>query len=148
MKGFTLIEILVVLSIAAIIAVVGVVSLSNFNQEAALSVETGKVLSLLSKARSLTLSAKDGAAYGVHFEERKAVLFKGEAYSAGDAGNETQTLQTEVYLSAISLSGGGNDVVFKKLTGGTAQSGTVTLSLIRNESASSTITILGTGVAY
>lgn len=148
MKGFTLIEVLIALAIVAVIAAVGVTSLSNFNAQEALSVETVKVISLLSKARSQTLSAKGGNAYGVHFEERKAVLFKGAVYSASDPNNQTQVLHTEVKISALSLLGGGSEVVFKKLTGGTAQSGTVTLSLARNPSVTKLITIAGTGIAY
>ena len=92
MKGFTLIEVLLTFAIIAIISVIGVMSLSNFNKDKALDIEVEKVLSLVTKARSLTLSALDGSAYGVHFEERKAVLLNGASYSAGASTNEIQTL--------------------------------------------------------
>ena len=148
MKGFTLIEVLLTFAIIAIISVIGVMSLSNFNKDKALDIEVEKVLSLVTKARSLTLSALDGSAYGVHFEERKAVLFNGASYSAGASTNEIQTLNGEVKISAISLAGGGSDVVFAKLTGATAQSGTITVAEVRNASQTKVITIAAIGVAY
>lgn len=148
MKGFTLIEILLALAIVALLAAVGINSFSNFNAQEALQIETDKIVSLLARARSQTLSAKDGRAYGVHFEERTAALFRGGSYHASDAGTVTQTLHSAVQISSIALSGGGSEVVFQKLTGATAQSGTVTLALVRNPGMTQVITIAATGIAY
>lgn len=146
--GFTLIEILVSLAVLAVISTLGVASLVHVNTSEALTVETEKVLTLLTKARSFTLAAKDGSAYGVHFEERKAVLFKGPVYSVGASANHTQTLNNAVKISVITLAGGGADVVFAKLSGATAQSGTLTLAAVRDASKTKMITIAATGVAY
>lgn len=147
-KGFTLIEILLALGILAIISTLGVMSLSNVNKDKALVVETERVLSLIAKARSFTLSAKEGSAYGVHFETQKAVLFRGVTYTANATTNEIQTVNAEVKISAISLAGGGTEVLFSKLTGATTQTGTITLSSVRNSSQTKTVTIVGTGIAY
>ncbi|MDO8620447.1 MAG: type II secretion system protein [bacterium] len=148
MKGFTLIEMLLSLGIVILISFLGVTSLSNFNKDKALLAETENVLALLSKARAYTLSAKEGASYGVHFEERKTVLFTGPTYTAGVATNKEQGLNGEVKISALSLVGGGSEVLFTKLTGGTAQSGTVTLASVRNASQTKVVTITATGIAY
>jgi len=147
-RGFTLLEMLLALGILAIISVISVTSLSSANKDKALAIEADKVVSLITKARSLTLEAKDGSVYGVHFEETKAVLFKGSSYSAGASTNQSQGLNGVVKISAISLSGGGAEVVFKKLTGAATQTGTVRLSLASNVNASTTITIAATGTAY
>lgn len=146
--GFTIIEVILSLAIVVIVAGVTVSSLSRVNQDKALTLEAQKVISLLVKARSETLSAKGDSAYGVHFEERKAVLFKGSSYSAGASTNEMQPLNDAVKISSVTLTGGGADVLFKKLTGTTAQSGSVTLSLVRMASSTKIITITGTGIAY
>lgn len=146
-RGFTVIEMLVALLLVAVIAGAGVVSLSNFNKTQALLLERSKLVSLLAKARSLSLAAKDGVRHSVHFEERKAVLFSGDLYSASDPRNEAEALHSEVRISAVSL-GGGSEVVFEKLTGSPRSSGTVTLSLVSNASSTATITIAPTGVAY
>ncbi len=148
MKGFTLIEVLLALSVVAIIAAISVTSLSNFNKDKALTIEVEKVLSLVTKARSLTLAAKDDSGYGVHFEDRKAVLFKGASYSSSAATNQIQLLNDEVKISAIALTGGATDVVFQKLSGATAQNGTITLTSVRNSSQTKVITVTGTGIAY
>ncbi len=148
MKGFTLIEILLTLGILAVVSTIGLVSLSNFNKDKALDAEVGKVLSLISKARSYTLSAREGSAYGVHFEEKRVVLFKGLTYSSGTATNQIQALNAEVKIANTSLSGGGNEVLFSRLSGATTQSGTITLTSVRNSSQTKVITIVGTGIAY
>lgn len=146
--GFTLLETLLALGIVVIIAAVSMTSLSNFNKDKALSIEADKVLSLLTRARSLTLAAKDDSVYGVHFEEKKAVLFKGGSYNANDSTNQIQLLNDEVKISAVALTGGGVDVVFKKLSGATTQNGTVTLAVVRNPNQTKVITIGATGSAY
>ena len=147
-QGFTLIEILISLAVVAIIVVVGVAALSNMNRSEALVFEADKIVSLLGAARADTLAAKTGAQYGVHFEERKAVLFQGAAYNASAPNNRTQELHREVKIRAMALSGGGSEVIFQKLTGKTAQSGTVTLALISDAGTTKVVTIAGTGIAY
>lgn len=147
MKGFTLIEVLVALAIVAILAVIGINSFSNFNAQEALSVEAEKVVSLLAAARAETLAAKGGAQYGVHFEERRVVLFQGAAYNASDPTNRIQELHRAVKIANIELADGGSEVVFAKLTGATAQSGSAALALVRKPSGSKVITIEATGIA-
>lgn len=148
MKGFTLIEILFALAVVAFLAGSGAFVFSRMNAAKTLDGETEKTLSLLHEARQLTLSAKDGAAYGVHFEEHKAVLFQGPTYSAAASSNKEYSFVPSVKISAISFAGGGVDAVFKKLTGATEHSGFVRFSLIMDANASSTITIEETGIAY
>lgn len=147
-KGFTLIEVLVSLAILAVIATLGAVSFSGANTDRALTIEVEKTLTVLAKARSQTLAAKDGAVYSVHFEERKEVLFRGSVYSAEAATNQAQALNTAVKISALALAGGGSEVVFQKLTGATAQSGTITLAAVRDAGKTKVITITATGIAY
>ncbi len=128
--------------------VVGVNSFSPLNRGEALQLEADKIVSLLGKARAETLAAKGGAQYGIHFEERKIVLFAGATYSASDAGNRLQALHSDAKISAVSLSGGGSDIIFQKLTGKTAQRGTITLALVSDASRTKVITITATGIAY
>lgn len=147
-QGFTLIELLISLAIAGILVAVGVAAFSTMNRGEALQLEADKIVSLLGAARADTLAAKGGAQYGVHFEERKAVRFQGTTYSASDPNNRVQELHREVKISATALLGGGSEVLFQKLTGRTAQSGTVTLTLVSDASKTKIVTIARTGVAY
>ncbi len=148
MKGFSAIELLLSIAIIAVISAIGISSLSAVNTDKALITETEKVLSLIAKARSLTLAAKESSAYGIHFEERKAVLFKGLVYSAGATGNQVQVLHDEVKISALALASGGTEVTFSKLTGATTQSGTITLATLRDAGKTKVITITATGNVY
>ena len=148
MKGFTLIEILFSLAIVGILVAVGITAFSTQNRGEALQLEADKIVSLISAARADTLAARNGNQYGVHFEEQRVMFFTGAAYNAGATGNRAQALHREVKISAIALLGGGSETVFQKLTGKTAQSGTVTLSLVSDTSNTKVITIAGTGVAY
>jgi Tfp pilus assembly protein FimT len=142
------VEVLISLLILAIISVVGLNSFSGVNTRKALDLEAEKVISLIAKARALTLSAKSDAPYGVHFEERTAVLFKGQSYSSGALTNQGQPFNDVVKLSSTALVGGGAEVLFARLTGATAQSGTVTLAAVQDASKTRVITIAATGIAY
>jgi len=147
-RGFTLVEVLVAVALAGIIAAIGVASFVNWNTSEALDTETGKIIALLLEARSLTISGSDGSVAGVHFESGQAVLFRGSAYVAGSSSNRLQALHDEVRIASITLAGGGSDVIFRKLTGATSQSGTVTLSSARDAGKTRTVTITATGIAY
>lgn len=145
-KGFSLVEMLIVLALMGIIALAISGVFSKATSREALEKQTGLVLSLLTQARGLTLSAKNASVYGVHFETTKAVLFTGATYSSSATSNIVETMNSRVQISGISLAGGGSDVVFNRLVGDTSQSGTVTLSLIASSTQTKTITIFGTGV--
>lgn len=146
-KGFTLIEILVVLALGALVTTFVALSFSKVNATEALDKNSDLVVSVLHEARAMTLSAVDDTRYGVHFDEDKAVLFRGAVYSAASATNVATTLNSQVGIRNISLSGGGANVVFNRLTGATAQYGTLEIYLKSAPTTYLTITISGTGVA-
>ena len=76
------------------------------------------------------------------------MLFSGASYDPNDASNEILSINSEVRISAFALTGGGGEALFKKLSGATDQSGTVTLALVRDPSKTRVITIAPTGLAY
>lgn len=146
-RGFTLIEMLVVLALAGIVMFIVTGAFSSATGREALDKETTVVLSLLDQARSQTLSAKNASVYGVHFEATKATLFVGPSYSDASFSNVVEPMNPLVKIGAISLTGGGSDVVFNRLTGETGQSGTIILSLAASSTQTKTITIFSTGLA-
>ena len=146
-KGATLIEIIIAITIVGILTLIVFSAFSPANSREALDKKTVLALSLLSQARNQTLSAKGALAYGVHFETTKAVLFNGPTYSSSVSSNVVEPMGNLVQISDISLSGGGSDVVFNRLTGETSQSGTITLSLIASSTQTKTVTIFGTGIS-
>ncbi len=141
--GFSLIEILVVLTIMAIIgifAITGFKDYARFQQYDA-SVATAK--STFIDARVRARSAKFDQSYGVKILTNSLVVFRGSTYSAGASTNETVAL-TGVKLSR-SLTGGTDQIVFSKLTGLPSATGTITIVGVEHV-ATTTLTISGAGV--
>ncbi|TSC71094.1 MAG: Uncharacterized protein G01um101470_746 [Parcubacteria group bacterium Gr01-1014_70] len=147
MRGFTLIEILVVIAIAAILFTIVVSGFSGLRQNSDLSHAIDDSVSYLQSARAKSLSAENATVYGVHFETGRFVLFTGTTYDAGNAANIVRLLPSTVETSAISLNGGAVDVVFKRLTGETDAYGTITFRLISSPSTTKTIEIVSTGLS-
>src|SRR3989344_2081389 len=130
----------------AILATIVTVALSNFRRHALLSEVKNHALSELNLAKSQTLGSEGNAQYGVHFETLKIVRFKGAAYSASGPGNAIYELPTGVEISSVAL-GGPAEVIFERLTGRASAAGTVTVSLLSDANASSTITIFSSVLA-
>lgn len=92
LSGFTLIEILVVLSIFAILGTLGLmVSMETFRGSSFRS-ERDLVVSVLQKARSRAqnniclgvCSSNDGQKHGVHFTLGQYIIFQGQSYALRD----------------------------------------------------------------
>ena len=144
-KGFTLVEILVVIAIISVISGITFYFFGNANDRQVLEKNVSGVTSLIRNARLLSVASKNASVFGIHFESDKAVLFEGSSYSAGSPFERIIDLSREVYIPSYSLNGGGSDVVFSRLVGETINYGTVTISL-KDNSTSTVITILKTGV--
>lgn len=142
-KGMTLIEILIGLAILVIILVTALPQFSSFKTEQVLKSATSDVLSSLDKARSQSLNSLDSSEYGVHFQSDKVVIFKGTVYSANSSSNEDIVLATSSTISTITLSGGGSDIYFARLSATPSKTGTITIS---SGSYTKTITIGATGI--
>ena len=146
-KGFTLLEIIIVIAILGILTAITITAFRPFKQGTDLDTTTEHILGLLLEARAKTLSSENSMQYGIHFEGTRVVLFTGSAYSAIDPLNEETILPTTITISAITLAGGGSDVVFTRLTGETAAYGTITLRLVADTSKTKQIAITATGLS-
>lgn len=146
MKGFTLIETLVAIAVLALLAVIAVSGLSSFQQSGELARTADMIAGTLRDARGRTLASKNNSEYGVHFDSDKAVLFAGTAYTAGTPSNEAVALPSRVEISIIELGGGGNDVVFQRLSGEAMATGTITLRVKQELSKTKEVRIYQSGV--
>ena len=144
-RGVTLIEVVLVVAIMAVLAALSFSALRMLNATRALEGEAARVAAELQKARSLTISSKNNAQFGVHIQSSQVTLFQGTTFVVGSSTNSVLGINPLITISAISLAGGGSDVIFQRLTGKTAYGGTLTLSR-RGSSAIKTITIYATGL--
>ncbi|MBI5798339.1 MAG: prepilin-type N-terminal cleavage/methylation domain-containing protein [Candidatus Yonathbacteria bacterium] len=144
-SGFTLLELLIVIAILAIIIASVLPSLINFSRSSLLNTETQEAVTLINRARLLSVSSKNDNRFGVHFEAGKLVLFQGAIYTTGVSTNEEHVFDTRL-TSTTTINGGGSEVLFAKVTGSTSQNATTTLFVV-GTTASTTILIRQTGVA-
>lgn len=133
-RGFTMIEILVAIGVLAIIGTTVFVGFSTATESADLKTSAFKVVDALQFARTRTIASLASSQYGVHFEQTQYVLFRGAAYSALDPDNIVYPLSSRVEIADITLAGGGSDVVFDRLTGKTAQEGTLSVRVVADPS--------------
>lgn len=143
--GVTFLELTITVGILGLLLAVIMPSFLNFRRSSILNTEMQEVVTLINKARLSAMSSKGDMKYGVHFESGKIVLFPGAVYAGGASENEEHILNSALMFSAITVNGGGADVIFEKITGATSQNATTTL-LVTGSTASTTIVISPTGV--
>ncbi len=143
-RGFTLVEVLVSITIMLMLAVVIVSGFSNFRGYFALRAAVQDVHTALIDARAATLAAKNDTVHGVHFDTTQVVRFEGPTYATGTATNITLPFSNGITASTT-LQGGGVDVVFTRLSGLSQKYGTTTLTE-PHSGATSTILITSTGL--
>jgi prepilin-type N-terminal cleavage/methylation domain-containing protein len=145
-RGFTIIEILLVISILAVITSIITISLAELNGSQSLEKSADLVVAVLGEARSSTLSSKDDMSYGVHLTPSQMILFRGDTYLDTDPNNVVTDLNTLTGIKDVVLVGGGRDITFKRLTGGTDEVGTFKVFLQASTDTFKTITVSATGV--
>ncbi|MBI5912908.1 prepilin-type N-terminal cleavage/methylation domain-containing protein [Candidatus Azambacteria bacterium] len=146
-SGFTLIEIVIAIGVLAIIGATLFIGFSTATESADLKTSAFKVVDALQFARTRTIASLASSQYGVHFEQTQYVLFRGATYNASDPDNIIYALPSRAEIANIALMGGGSDVVFDRITGKTAQNGTLTVRLIADPSKLKTIEVAVSGRA-
>jgi len=144
-KGFTLIEILIAVVIITLLISTVIVSYRLFEKRTELDDTAQKIFSVLKLAQTQTLASNDASQYGVHFESDQYILFKGDAYLVGAPDNKIYQLPGRLEIYQISLADGGNDVIFQRIIGSTAQFGAVEVRIISQATETKTVTIQSSG---
>lgn len=136
-RGFTLIEILVVLGISVILATGGFLALWNLRKHQALQLSAEKIVAVLRDAQARSVSQEDGLTWGVHFENSPADPDSYWIYGGDPAiPIEKVSLSPGVILETPSV-----NVPFAKVSGLPASMTVVKLKLSGDDSATRTITI-------
>lgn len=133
--GFTLVELLVTISIAAMIAGLSISTFVSFSRTNFVEGNTEAIVSQLRQAQSQTVNALNGDQYGVHITSTSSTLFVGSAYQSGNASNTVFSFYSGVIAIATP-----SDFVFQKLWG-TTTSGTISVYASSNQSITRTISV-------
>ena len=147
-KGISLIEILIVVSIVSIISAIVVPSLSRFHDQQALRNTTEDVISLLNEARNNTISSKNSTTYGIHFQADKVILFTGSSFTISPSNKQINFDSVIIIPSVggINLNGGRSDIIFDRITGDTAEYGTIIIRIKNDVSKQNIVNISKIGI--
>ena len=132
-NGFTLIEMLLVIGLVLVIFGITISVGRDFSSNIDLENTAKGISSKIKLAKSQSISALNGTHYSVRVEPSKIVIFEGSAYTAGLLTNSEYIFSDKIEIFAHSL-GGGDDIVFSRLTGLTNNSGTISLRVINDPS--------------
>ena len=142
-KGFSIIEILMVVFIMTVLMVLGFINYRAFEKKMELNTTVNKIILSLQLAAGKTISSEGSTVYGVHFEADSYTLFRGASYSALDSNNVVSNLSSTIEIYNIGV--GGSDVIFDRITGGTANSGDIGLRIGSYPLVTKTIKVLSSG---
>lgn len=122
-RGFTLVEMIVVIGIITLLATVSTSVYNSFKTHENLEIATTGVVEALRHAQSNAQSGKGDASWGVKILSGSAVIFKGTSYASRDT-----TADQILDFSGGVVTSGLSEIVFTKVTGSTTNTGTVTLT--------------------
>lgn len=140
LKGFTLLEVLLVITIMAIAAGIGVLYTQSSQVRADVNSQVAILTSYLRLAQSNAATGNTEGFNGIHLDTVKSTYttFVGTSYDATKAGNTTIDLPPTMTIENVSLNGGGVDIIFLGPNGETASYGTFD---IRSEQIDKTLSI-------
>ncbi len=119
-KGFTLVEVIVVMAIVSTLFAISIVSLNTFQQNTFQNTSEDVFISdlKLQQLKSMTgdnNSTSSFEPFGIHFEANSYTLFRGDTYSASDPENFTVVLNPNLTFSEVEFSN--SQIIFEANSG-------------------------------
>lgn len=143
-KGFTLIEVLIVVAIIGVLSMIGANAFKKTSESENLNQQSAVALGMVEEARNNALASLNDSEYGIRFASTSVTLFRGKVYSVSSS-NKIYTYTNGVYSAPISIVGG-NDIYFNRISGEPSATGTITFKTSTNGALSKIMTISGTGI--
>lgn len=120
-KGFTLVEILIVIGISALLLSLGTMSLYGFHSSQTVDNEARRLVSVLKSAQEKSIGQDGGSAWGVSFPGNNSyTLFRG----SDSLVTETHTLKSPLTMTLNVIT---SNVIFSKATGKPTPAGSIEL---------------------
>lgn len=145
-RGFTLIEILITISILATLAVGISLWLGNYRRSVDLDTSSKITVSSLRSAQSKALSGKDSMAWGVSFDEANNKIISFSYDGAIKTTTEENYFPASVRISGGSLSGGCHETIYSKPKGETVRDCIIRIEDAINPNIFKDISIKTTGL--
>lgn len=112
MKGFTLIEVLLTISLVAIAAMMSSIFYGRFIFSQSIMVVSDQLEGSLREAQAYSMAGKDNVQWGVAIEAQNIILFQGDSFATRDREMDTvSTIDHGVTVAASS------ETVFARMTG-------------------------------
>ncbi len=120
-KGFTLVEVIVVVAIITVVAVVIAVALYSRRSRVEMDNTRREIVALLREAQSRSINQEENVVWGVHFDNATSgpffALFKGATYSSSSVVTY-RAFPTSVSYSSTTISEGQTlNITFTKISG-------------------------------
>ncbi len=144
MKGFTLLEIVIVVALSAVLSTFGIVSFRSLQNYTELDSAANQIVAVLREARDRALTGSAPGGYGIHFEENRYVRFVGPSYASGTPTNVIYYAPSSLQLYDIHA-GGDSNIIFDPVDGAPDSSGSTSIRIIDDPSQYRTIHIFSTG---
>ncbi len=140
MRGFTFIEIMVVVAVVLVLSAIAVWSLGAMNERLLLRAAMSDVAFALEAAKARAVAGTGGEPHGVNFEADHFTEFSGNSFNVDDEGNVVHALDDRVGLSTDILQSE-ESVIFSRLSGAIDEAVTITVYLIDDPDMNKTIVI-------
>jgi len=125
MRGFSIIELLVVISIFALIVGFAVVGFQNYARYQEFEYSATETAALIEQARVDSRSAIGNVSHGVFIQPSSITVFAGNVYDSMDVTNQITTFNNVRFEH--SLSDAGDVVIFSQLKGLPSATGTISI---------------------
>jgi type II secretory pathway pseudopilin PulG len=150
-QGYTLAELLIVIAIVMVLALVSLAGFVNRRNRSHLDSTAAAMAGLLREAQSRSTSQQSSSAWGVRFENGDPpffALFEAPYDASTTAGYHS--LPVWVGYSTSSIAAGSHaEVIFSQISGLASGSSSISIHLIQNPEASSTVSVGPSGaVSY
>ncbi|HDH31509.1 MAG TPA: type II secretion system protein [Candidatus Wolfebacteria bacterium] len=148
-RSFTLIELVIVISITLLLFSAGFLKLLDYRQHQALKLTKQNIAAVLRNAQNLSISQESGNRWGIHFENPSGSgndfyeLFSGVSYSTSTVISKNN-LDPELQFNDPA-SGVSENIIFLPLSGKLSAAASINISLVSDTSVSSTIIINANG---
>ncbi|MEK7120469.1 MAG: type II secretion system protein [Patescibacteria group bacterium] len=125
-SGFTLIEVLFSIAILVLLSTIILSALRLLSGREKISTEAKKVIVAIEEARAKTISGEGGQRFGVYIMPNQLIIYE-HPYLENNPNNKVLYLEGGISISSYTISGGGNQILFNKISGETNNDGTITL---------------------